>query len=133
VRRCYIEPNRSGPKPRSKTVTLESAAILYLELLSRRQLNRNMEFLIREASSRDLPHLLRHRRAMFVDIGFLDAAVLDSVDRISEEYFHTALCAGRYRAWLAENRNGSVVAGGGLVIADWPRFPASGTPSALGF
>jgi GNAT superfamily N-acetyltransferase len=60
---------------------------------------------------------------MFVDIGFRDAPMLDSVNKISEEYFRTALSTGSYRAWLAEDANGSVVAGGGIVIADWPGFP----------
>jgi GNAT superfamily N-acetyltransferase len=82
-----------------------------------------MEITIREANSSDLTHLLHHRRAMFEEMGFRDPAVLNQVEESSREYFTVAVRTGTYKAWLAEDPNGRVVAGGGLVIADWPGYP----------
>lgn len=82
-----------------------------------------MEINIREASSEDLKHLVHHRRAMFQEMGFRDAAVLSQVEDSSREYFSEALRTGTYKAWVAEDANGSVVGGGGIVIAGWPGYP----------
>lgn len=82
-----------------------------------------MEIRIRVASAEDLEHVVRHRRAMFEEMGFRDAAVLDGVNEVSREYFSEGLRSGGYRAWLAEDLSGQVVGGGGIVIADWPGYP----------
>jgi GNAT superfamily N-acetyltransferase len=82
-----------------------------------------MEINIREAGPEDLKHLVHHRRAMFEEMGFRDAAVLSQVEDSSREYFSEALRTGTYKAWVAEDANGSVVGGGGIVIAGWPGYP----------
>jgi GNAT superfamily N-acetyltransferase len=82
-----------------------------------------MEFHIRTAGVEDLKHILHHRRAMFEEMGFRDAAVLDRVEELSREYFSEAIRIGRYRGWLAEDLNGHNVGGGGIVLADWPGYP----------
>jgi len=82
-----------------------------------------MEIHVRKADVGDLKHILHHRRAMFEEMGFRDNAVLDRVVDLSREYFSDALRTGTYRAWLAEELNGQVVGGGGIVIADWPGYP----------
>jgi len=82
-----------------------------------------MEIHIREASLEHLPHLVRHRRAMFEEMGFRDATVLDGVDTVSHQYFSEALRLGTYKAWLAEDSTGEILGGGGIVIADWPGYP----------
>jgi GNAT superfamily N-acetyltransferase len=86
-------------------------------------MSETMEIHIRTASVEDLNHILHHRRAMFEEIGPQDAAVLGRVEDLSREYFEKALRSGTYRAWLAEDLNGQIVGGGGLVIADWPGYP----------
>jgi GNAT superfamily N-acetyltransferase len=78
------------------------------------------EIRIRTAGLADLQHLIHHRRSMFEDMGHTDPAVLSEVDRVSEQYFRDALAGGKYRAWLAELPDGRVVAGGGIVVNDWP-------------
>jgi GNAT superfamily N-acetyltransferase len=61
---------------------------------------------------------------MFEEMGYRDAATLDSVDKASRKYFSQALRAGTYVGWLAEESSGrKVVGGGGVVIAPWPGFP----------
>src|SRR6266568_1097402 len=83
-----------------------------------------MEIHIREAAVEDLKHILHHRRAMFEEMGFQDTAVLDRVGSLSREYFSEALRTGKYRGWIAEGLNGQIVGGGGIVLADWPGYPA---------
>ena len=82
-----------------------------------------MEIKIRKANLDDLKHILHHRRAMFEEMGFRDPAVLGQVEESSREFFSGALRTGAYKAWLAEAPNGRIVAGGGIVIADWPGYP----------
>ena len=82
-----------------------------------------MEIKIRLACETDLKHILHHRLAMFEEIGFRDAAVLDRVEAVSREYFTEALRAGTYLGWMAEDSGGEVVGGGGIVVADWPGYP----------
>lgn len=81
-----------------------------------------MTIRIREAGVADLEHILHHRRAMFEEMGYRDAAVLEDVEEFSREYFEEAVRSGSYRAWLAEE-NGQVVGGGGIVVAAWPGYP----------
>jgi len=83
-----------------------------------------MEIRIRKARLEDLEHILHHRREMFEEMGFRDARVLDRVEAVSREYFTEAFRAGTYLGWLAEDSNGQVVGGGGIVVAAWPGFPS---------
>lgn len=82
-----------------------------------------MEIKIRRASAADLKHILHHRLAMFKEMGFRDAEVLVQVEAVSREYFAEALRTETYLGWMAEDSNGEVVGGGGIVIAAWPGFP----------
>lgn len=82
-----------------------------------------MEIKIRPACETDLKHILHHRLAMFEEIGFRGAAVLDRVEAVSREYFTEALRTGTYLGWMAEDSGGEVVGGGGIVVADWPGYP----------
>jgi GNAT superfamily N-acetyltransferase len=83
----------------------------------------DMQTNIRQANVEDLAHLVHHRRAMFEEMGYGDPAVLAQVEKSSREYFSQALRIGGYKAWLAEDANARIVAGGGIVIADWPGYP----------
>jgi GNAT superfamily N-acetyltransferase len=89
-----------------------------------------MEIRIREAGLDDVQHLVHHRRAMFEDMKQGTAAELDRADQRAREYFESALRAGTYKGWLAEDqdelddaRNARVVAGGGMVIVPWAGYP----------
>jgi GNAT superfamily N-acetyltransferase len=82
-----------------------------------------MDIHIRKAGSEDLKHILRHRRAMFDEMGFRDPAVLHRVEELSREYLTEALRIGAYRGWLAEGSNDQIVGGGGIVVANWPGYP----------
>lgn len=88
----------------------------------------NAEVRIRPAGPDDVPLLLHHRRSMYQAMGHSDGGLLDEVMRVSEIYFRRALPAGRYRGWVAEADGGRVVAGGGIVINDWPAHPRETMP-----
>ena len=81
------------------------------------------EIRLREAGPGDVETVVHHRRAMFEDMGYEDAAVLDAVDHSGRPFFAQALKEGSYRGWFAENQAGQVVAGGGILLLPWPSHP----------
>jgi len=76
----------------------------------------NSEYRIRRATVEDAPVIARHRAAMFRDMG--DASVDDAarIERASVLYLRRMISERRFLGWLAE-RQGEVVAGGGLVVS----------------
>lgn len=82
---------------------------------------------IRKAAASDIDHVIRHRVAMFRDMGYRDQHQLDSMTRAAREYFNRAMPSGAYHAWVAEEE-GKVVGGGGIVISDWPGHPLDPQP-----
>jgi GNAT superfamily N-acetyltransferase len=83
---------------------------------------------IRPAGFADMAHILRHRRAMFRDMGSGTDAELDAMLVTAEAFLREALPAGRYRGWLAETKDGHVVAGAGIAIFPWPGAPRDPSP-----
>lgn len=84
-----------------------------------------MNFRIRRATLADLPHLVKHRRAMFGAMGHQDQIALANVAAAALDYFKEALAKDTYVGWLAEEEaTGRVLAGGGIVIAHWPGHPS---------
>jgi GNAT superfamily N-acetyltransferase len=57
---------------------------------------------------------------MFADMGKGTPAELDAMDATFLPYVRRALADGRYRGWLACASTGQVVAGGGLIVHEWP-------------
>ncbi len=82
---------------------------------------------IREATVEDLGEIMRHRRCMFQDMGFGDAAALDAMEATSAPFIKTGLQDGSYREWLVEIA-GRVVAGGGVLILGHPSSPRDPSP-----
>jgi len=79
---------------------------------------------IRPATLSDIATILRHRRSMYEDMGKRDEHALIMMAEASEPYFREALSDGTYRGFLAENVEGRVIAGGGIVISPWPAHPS---------
>jgi GNAT superfamily N-acetyltransferase len=75
---------------------------------------------IRAAELSDLAIVIRHRRMMWSELGRRDQSALDLMEAAAKEYFQAALADGSYRGFLAEDRSGAVVGGGGIVISPWP-------------
>ena len=68
------------------------------------------------------------RRAMFFDMGHRDGRVLDSMTDAFLPWVRRKMSAGEYLGWLAIAGDGSVVAGSGLWLMDWP--PHMGGPGS---
>ncbi len=77
-------------------------------------------FAIRCASTADLETLVAHRREMFRDMGYSDEAVLNSMSARFQVWLLEHLNMGDYRAWLVSAPDGSIAAGTGLWLMDWP-------------
>jgi GNAT superfamily N-acetyltransferase len=119
-----------------------------------------MKISIRPATLADIPHLVHHRRAMFVDMGHKIAAELDGADQVAHDYFNAALRDGSYKGWLAEEVTdgedanatqstaadasaidpgaalkrpppGKIVAGGGIVFVPWAGYPGESRTQRL--
>lgn len=86
-----------------------------------------VDFVIREGRRDELAVVVYHRRRMFEEMGYTDVQQLAAMDQSSEEFFGQALEAGKYRAWLVEV-NGTVVAGGGVLILSFQPGPRDPRP-----
>jgi GNAT superfamily N-acetyltransferase len=76
---------------------------------------------LRDATLADADALVRHRIAMFTDMGIaVDAPALD---REFRRWLAAMMPAKTYRAWLVEDAAGTIVAGGGLSVLPWPPGP----------
>ena len=83
---------------------------------------------IRLAVVDDAPVIVHHRHAMFADMGLGNPACLDAVDAMFAPYVARALSDGTYHGWLAQTGIGRVVAGGGLIVHEWPASPRDPHP-----
>jgi len=76
---------------------------------------------VRAATLDDAESLVRHRIAMFTDMGVaLDAPALD---RAFRDWLAVMMPSGTYRAWLVETGAREVAAGGGITVLPWPPGP----------
>ena len=76
---------------------------------------------IRPATLDDMDALVRHRLAMFTDMGLTFDAL--GLDRSFRAWLAAMMPAGTYRAWLVEAGDGTVAAGGGISVLPWPPGP----------
>lgn len=77
------------------------------------------EIIIRQGTLDDLDVVVHQRLGMFRDMG-IPAAQLAIVEPAARAYFQNAIPTGYYRPFLAQTSDGRLVAGGGIVILDWP-------------
>jgi ribosomal protein S18 acetylase RimI-like enzyme len=68
----------------------------------------------------DIDAIVRHRRAMFRDMGYGDEQALDAMSAGFRPWLRRKMEAGEYLEWFALAPDGSVVAGLGLWLMDWP-------------
>ncbi len=78
------------------------------------------EISIRLATVEDAATLVRHRRQMWIDMGRKGDEAFAVMELGAREYFESAIPNGGYRGYLAVNKAGEVVGGGGLVLSAWP-------------
>lgn len=82
------------------------------------------EYKLREAALSDISTLVEQRKTMFTEIrSTKDRRPLNSMCLAYRRYLDERLRSGRTKAWLVENQEGTVVAGGVVSINDWPPLP----------
>ncbi len=77
-------------------------------------------FTLRRASTADLETLVAHRKEMFRDMGYKEDATMESMSSRFRVWLLKQMNAGDYCAWLISAADGSVAAGTGLWLMDWP-------------
>jgi GNAT superfamily N-acetyltransferase len=87
---------------------------------ARRWRQYHFDMTLRSTTIEDLNTILEHRLAMFCEMGRDDPHELANLERVSREYFETAIPSGTFHGVLAELDEGGVVGGGGVVIVPWP-------------
>ena len=83
-------------------------------------------FVIRAATAAEAETIVKHRRAMFFDMGYRDANWLDEMAAAFLPWLRRKMDAGEYLAWFAVTANGTVAAGAGLWLMDWPPHMVEG-------
>ena len=93
---------------------------------------------LRPASLKDAATIVAHRRAMFRDQGyrdqsyrdqgFCDDSVLDAMAAKFHPWVQAKMNADEYLAWFAVTAKGSVVAGVGLWLMEWPPHVIGSSP-----
>ena len=80
---------------------------------------------IRPASAAEAETIVKHRRAMFFDMGYHEIGWLDEMAAAFLPWLRRKMEAGEYLAWFAV-ADGTVVAGAGLWLMDWPPHMVQG-------
>ena len=86
------------------------------------------EFSIRKGTLADLDIVMRHRRQMFIDMGYRDESALAATQTTSKPFFAERMKNQTYHAWFVEDAARNVVAGGGVVIFDYHSNPTDPLP-----
>ena len=81
-----------------------------------------LQYTLRTATAADLPTIMRHRRNMYTDMGFTAEGAINAMATTSAPLIKEGLEDGSFRGWLVEVA-GEVVAGGGIVVLDYPSSP----------
>jgi ribosomal protein S18 acetylase RimI-like enzyme len=82
---------------------------------------------LRAATPDDLDVVLHHRREMFREMGGAYQELLEDYEAASRDYFARTLARGGYHGILAVAGD-EVIAGGGVVVSDWPGSPGNLAP-----
>lgn len=85
-----------------------------------------MTYSIRPATIADIPHIVSHREQMFRDMGI--PAEFEEMSSATETWLRHALPSKTYRGWMAVAPDGSVAAGGGMIVIPWPPGPMTMDP-----
>ncbi len=83
---------------------------------------------IRTATEADIETILRHRRDMFLDMGYPDNDALARAMALSRSFIADRLAQGNYHGWFVVTPAGEVVAGGGLYFSEPAPSPRDPSP-----
>ena len=82
---------------------------------------------IRLATLDDAGIIAGHRHRMFLDIGDHDRQKLEAMTKAFKPWLESRMSSGEYLGWLAMASDGSVAAGLGLWLMDWPPHVLGGS------
>jgi GNAT superfamily N-acetyltransferase len=68
----------------------------------------------------DIEAIVRHRRAMFHDMGYSDDSALDPMSARFRPWLRRKMESGEYLTWFALAPDSSIASGLGLWLMDWP-------------
>jgi GNAT superfamily N-acetyltransferase len=68
----------------------------------------------------DAATVVEHRRAMFREMGYRDEQAMDKMCEAFRPWLELRMQRNEYLAWFAVDRDGSIAAGLGLWLMDWP-------------
>jgi ribosomal protein S18 acetylase RimI-like enzyme len=80
----------------------------------------NVKIRVATVDEGDLEAIVRHRRAMFFDMGHCDEKALEAMTVRFRPWLKGKMEAGEYLGWFAIGPDGSIAAGLGLWLMDWP-------------
>src|SRR5262245_43466693 len=80
-------------------------------------------FAVRQADVRDIPHLARHRAAIFRDMGRLAPHLEAAMERATAAYLREVFPRGDYLAWIAEDDGTAPATVGGAAVQLRPILP----------
>jgi GNAT superfamily N-acetyltransferase len=89
------------------------------------------DYRIRPATLADIDVLVRHRIAMFTDMG--TAMDADGMAQAFRQWLTRMMPPGTYQGWLVETLSGDVVAGGGITLLPWPPSPRDPAGDRIAF
>jgi GNAT superfamily N-acetyltransferase len=78
---------------------------------------------IRRGTSADIPVITHHRLGMFTEMGFGDPSAFGAYASEFQSFALQAMSLETFHSWLAEMDDGTVVAGGAVLIVPWPANP----------
>jgi GNAT superfamily N-acetyltransferase len=78
------------------------------------------EYRVRPATAADVETIVAQRRAMIADMGEQDQARLDAMAAEALPWLERNMADGDYLTWLAVAPDGSIAAGVGLWLMEWP-------------
>ena len=86
------------------------------------------DFKTREGTlgEKDVEAIVHQRRAMFFDMAHRDERALELMGEKFRPWLRRKMKAGEYLAWFAIAPDGSVAAGTGLWLMDWPAHIVGG-------
>jgi len=79
-----------------------------------------VDYLIRAGVASDSETIVAHRRAMFIEMGYPDDDAIDKMCAAFLPWLAAKMQTGEYVAWFAQGADGSIAAGLGLWLMDWP-------------
>jgi GNAT superfamily N-acetyltransferase len=86
-------------------------------------------FAIRLGTLDDAETVVAHRRAMFLEMGYPDDHAMKQMCAEFGPWLARRMRAGEYLAWFAVDANGTIAAGVGLWLMDWPPHMIDSVPT----